>query len=131
MSSSDLTFKYRSFRVHVCLVTCVHTGHYTRLVLVVDVTWSSKAISLNNAFLGHDISPSFTLSGWLLEFYVLAYVGDFIVLPHWETIRPSAPCPDISNIPCPILIMPSTWLGSDRYTFLSNWFNTGSKLWVG
>ena len=48
--------------------------------------------------------------------------GDFIVLPHWET-RPSASWPPTQlHYPdtkptslYPILIMLSTWLGSDRY----------------
>ena len=35
--------------------------------------------------------------------------GDFIVLPHWY--------PNQSYCPCPILLMPSTRLGSDKYQF--------------
>ena len=31
--------------------------------------------------------------------------------------------------PCPILIMPSAWLCSNKYQFLSQWFNIGSNLW--
>ena len=57
---------------------------------------------------------------------------DFIVLPHWEA-RLLAPWPDIplshiiltdSASPCPILIMPSAWLWSDKYQFESHWFYT-------
>ena len=53
-----------------------------------------------------------------------------IGLFHWET-RLAAPCPDIPPIHiiltlnqlylAPILIMPSTWLGSDKYNVLSHW----------
>ena len=82
------------------------------------------------------------LVGWLLEVYVLGIYlrsyqdgyrlgtgftyGDFIVLPplgdqatstmtwystqlHFPDTRPTGPYP--------ILIMPSTWLGSDKYQF--------------
>ena len=55
--------------------------------------------------------------------------GDFIMLPHWRT-RPLAPWPIQSHYPitestspCPILIMPSTRLGSDKYQFLSHCFD--------
>ena len=43
--------------------------------------------------------------------------GNFIVLPHSET-RPHYPDTEPLN-PCPILIIPSAWLGSDKYQFLS------------
>ena len=52
--------------------------------------------------------------------------GDFIMLSHWK-IRPSLPWdwyptqshyPDTEPArPCPIIIMLSTWLGSDKYKF--------------
>ena len=48
--------------------------------------------------------------------------GNFIVLPNWQ-IRLLAPWPDIPltnsewTSPCPILLMPSAWLGSDKYQF--------------
>ena len=56
---------------------------------------------------------------------------DVIMLPHWKT-RPTAPRPGIppSHYPdnestshCPILIMTSTWLGSNKYQFLNHWFD--------
>ena len=52
---------------------------------------------------------------------VLHFDGNFIVLPHWEIhTMPRYPIQtaysDASlTSPCPILIMPSTWLGSDKY----------------
>ena len=58
--------------------------------------------------------------------------GYFTVLPHWET-RPPAPwldsihshCPWTEpTSPCPNLIMPSVWLGSDKYQFLNLWFRS-------
>ena len=56
--------------------------------------------------------------------FVTVYTdGDFIVLPHWE-IKPPAPRPDIliklhysdtePTSPCPILMMLSACLGSDK-----------------
>ena len=43
--------------------------------------------------------------------------GDFIVVPHWE-IMLLAPYPDIElTSPCPILLMLSARLGSDKYQF--------------
>ena len=63
------------------------------------------------------------------QFVTVRIHGDFKMLPHWKT-RPPAPRTDIlpSHIiltlgPCPILIVPSTWLESDKYTFLSHWFD--------
>ena len=59
---------------------------------------------------------------------------DFIVLPHWET-RPPAPWPDIT-LSChwanSILIMPSTWLGSDKYQFDKSliWLDHGFELTI-
>ena len=67
--------------------------------------------------------------------------GDFIVLPHWNT-RPVAPWSAIplsciililsqSNRICPILIMLSARLGSDKYQFEGHWFDSTRvrKLW--
>ena len=59
-----------------------------------------------------------------------------IVLSHWET-RPPAPWTDIlldqshypdtePTSPCPIIIMPSTRLGSEKYQFIGL-----KKLWSG
>ena len=33
--------------------------------------------------------------------------------------------------PCSILIMPRVWLGSDKYTFLSRWFDSQAVVWLG
>ena len=61
---------------------------------------------------------------------------DFIVLPHWE-IRQSVPWPDIplSHMiltPVIILLIPSTWLGSDKYQFYKSlaWFDHKFKTTV-
>ena len=56
--------------------------------------------------------------------------GDFIVLPHWETMPPMWwPVILFSHIilmlsPFPILIIPSGWQQSDMYQFLSHWFDS-------
>ena len=59
--------------------------------------------------------------------------GDFIVLPHWE-IMPQyptqSPYPDTELFnPCPILLMPSAWQGSDKYKSLSHWFDS-IMVWI-
>ena len=63
-----------------------------------------------------------------------AHIDDsFIVLPNWET-KPQAPCDiplshsilTLSTEPtslCPILIMPSSWLGGN-FTSLNDWFES-------
>ena len=64
--------------------------------------------------------------------------GVFIVFPHWKT-RLSAPWPQSDypdtelTSPCPMLIMPSAWLGSDKYQFCISfvWFDQGSDSLVG
>ena len=60
---------------------------------------------------------------------------DFIVLVHGKT-RSSTPWPHLSHhpdperiSPCPILIMLSTWLGSDKYTILSHLFDL-TRVWT-
>ena len=87
------------------------------------------------------------LIGWLLVFYVLATskvilgripksdsvhslwlysaasLGDqgasimtyYVTQSHFPGTEPTSPCP--------ILIMPSAWLGSDKHTFISHWFD--------
>ena len=62
---------------------------------------------------------------------------DLIVLPHWENqaistitwypTQPHYPDTELTS-PCPILIIPGTWLGSNKYQFykslvwLDHWF---------
>ena len=57
--------------------------------------------------------------------------GDFIVLPHWETRVTRYPTQSHHPVtkptsPCPLLIMPSPRLGSDKYQFLRHWFDLTS-----
>ena len=90
-----------------------------------------------------------TSSGWLLGLYILAIskvilgwvftcdsvhswqlysavpLGDQVastwpntILSHYPDTEPTSPCP--------ILIMPSAWLGSDKYQFLSHWSDSTS-----
>ena len=44
----------------------------------------------------------------------------------WHTSQPV--------LPCPILIMPSAWVGNDKYQFLSNWSNSthvrSHEVWI-
>ena len=52
--------------------------------------------------------------------------GSFIVLPPWEArlpTRPHFPDPEPTSL-CPILIMLRAWFGSDKYQFLSHWFDS-------
>ena len=63
--------------------------------------------------------------------------ANFTMLPHWET-RPPALCPAIplsTHYPdteptsrSPVLIMPSVWLGTDKYKFLSHWFDSTRRI---
>ena len=47
----------------------------------------------------------------------------YLMQSHYPDTEPTSPCP--------ILIMPSTWLGSDKYQFVSHWFDLtmGSNPW--
>ena len=56
--------------------------------------------------------------------------SDFIKQSYWKN-RPLASFPEIPHYldteptsSCLILIMPSIWLGSDKYQFLSHWFDS-------
>ena len=67
------------------------------------------------------------------RFVTVHTLGDFIELPYWETSL-SVPWyfteshyPNIEpTSPCPILVMPSNWLESDKYQCLSHWFDSTS-----
>ena len=108
----------------------------------VTPTWR-HLVALNKLFPAPWYSRTEWLSGFPLSLYVLATSkvisrlvtvcahGDFIELSHWET-RLLLPWPDITlshtepTSPCPILVMLSAWLRSDKYQFLSDWFDSTS-----
>ena len=101
---SDPCFKHTYWRMAVCLIVCSRCLSYQHLRSYQD---GYRLVTART----HD---------------------DFIILPHWKT-RPPAPWPDITRdhiiptlsqpIPCPILIMPSAWVGSDNCKYLSHWFD--------
>ena len=55
---------------------------------------------------------------WLYSTASLGHKATMTCYPtqsHYPDTEPTSPCP--------ILIMPSAWLGSDKYQFKSNWFD--------
>ena len=58
-------------------------------------------------------------SWWLYSAAPLRYLASSIMTPY----PTQSHNPDHEpTSPCAIVIMPSAWLGSDKYTFLSHWF---------
>ena len=76
------------------------------------------------------------ISGRVPTLLIMHTNGDFIVLPQWEGVQSTSNHHDLiystqshypytePTCPCPILTMPSAWLGSDKHQFLRHWFDS-------
>ena len=139
--------------IFYCMSGLVKLHHWWGLTLVMSL-WCCVVLAVCRLLMPPPVihilaRDSPTSVGWLdVEFYVLAtfmvptcdnahswQLFSAALLGEWATSTmtlyhtKSYYLDTEPTSPCPILIMPSTWLGSDKYQFLSHWLDS-TRVWT-